>query len=197
MPQKPISFFSYVGGKFYMLKYILPLIPEHKYYIEPFGGSGKVLLNKKPSLIEVYNDIDWQISNLFYVVTFHFEEFYHKVSNLVYSRVLYREFYKDLRTITSQPATELKLGDVDRAVKTYFTHANAFSGKPNNIAFANETNRGLIFYRKIPQLSAIHERLKNVFIECTDFTVLIKRFLDKKEAFFYFDPPYLTKDQYY
>jgi DNA adenine methylase len=62
-----------------MLKHILQLIPFHKIYVEVFGGSGRVLLNKKPSKIEVWNDNDRRIANLFHVVVFKFEEFYEKV----------------------------------------------------------------------------------------------------------------------
>ena len=37
---------------------LMPLFPEHKTYVEVFGGSGAILINKKPSEIEVYNDIE-------------------------------------------------------------------------------------------------------------------------------------------
>jgi DNA adenine methylase len=87
-----LKFFPYIGGKYYMLRYILSLIPEHSVYVEVFGGSGKVLLNKEPSKIEVWNDYDRKLANLFHVVVFKFGEFYEKVVGLVYSRELYRVF---------------------------------------------------------------------------------------------------------
>ena len=34
---------SYYGGKQSLLKHILPLIPKHKIYVEPFFGGGAVL----------------------------------------------------------------------------------------------------------------------------------------------------------
>lgn len=33
---------SYYGGKQSMLKHILPIIPEHTIYVEPFFGGGAV-----------------------------------------------------------------------------------------------------------------------------------------------------------
>jgi len=73
-----LSFFPYIGGKYYMLSTLLKLIPKHRIYLELFGGSAKLLLNKEPSKIEVYNDYSKQIANLFYVATFKFDEFYEK-----------------------------------------------------------------------------------------------------------------------
>jgi DNA adenine methylase len=88
--------FPYIGGKFYMLDVILKLIPKHDIYVEVFGGSAKVLLNKPPSNIEIYNDYDKKIANLFYVVAFKFEEFYEKVNRIVYSRALRKTVFRRL-----------------------------------------------------------------------------------------------------
>lgn len=49
-----LVFFPYVGGKFFMLDVILKLIPKHEVYVEVFGGSAKVLLNKPLSPIEIF-----------------------------------------------------------------------------------------------------------------------------------------------
>jgi len=40
--RKPPTFFKYVGGKHFLLKHLLPLIPQHKVYVEPFCGSAKL-----------------------------------------------------------------------------------------------------------------------------------------------------------
>ena len=47
-----------MGGKFYELKWLLPMMPVHKYYYEPFFGSGTVLLNKPKAEQEFVNDLD-------------------------------------------------------------------------------------------------------------------------------------------
>lgn len=47
---------TYYGGKQRLLKYILPLIPKHTLYAEPFTGGGAVFFEKEPSDIEVIND---------------------------------------------------------------------------------------------------------------------------------------------
>ena len=59
---------KWYGGKRFMLKHIIPLIPKHKTYVEVFGGSGALLFAKQPSEIEVYNDIHSGVVNLYRVL---------------------------------------------------------------------------------------------------------------------------------
>jgi Site-specific DNA methylase len=123
---KKLSFFPYIGGKGFLVNTIIKLISPHRIYVEPFGGSAKVLLNKEPSEIEVYNDADLRLANLFYVVAFKFDEFEEKVNKLVYSRALLRKFLRDVKL----PKLTLdELGDVDVAVKTYFILRTTFNGQ--------------------------------------------------------------------
>ena len=53
------------GGKNYLKKKIIPLIPEHRIYCEPYVGGGSVYFAKKPSEIEVLNDLDKDIIFLY------------------------------------------------------------------------------------------------------------------------------------
>jgi len=106
-----------------MLRYILRMVSKHRVYVEVFGGSGKVLLNKPKSEIEVWNDYDRRLTNLFHVVVFKFDEFYEGVSGLVYSRELYRRYRRELREVSC-----IEVGDVDVAVKTYYVMCCMFGG---------------------------------------------------------------------
>jgi hypothetical protein len=58
----------YVGGKSRIADWIISLFPEHSCYIEAFGGGGWILHTKEPSGVEVYNDIDKDLINLFQVL---------------------------------------------------------------------------------------------------------------------------------
>src|SRR2546426_1824918 len=49
--------FGWYGGKFSHLDWLLPLLPPAQHYCEPFAGSAAVLINRKPSPIETYNDV--------------------------------------------------------------------------------------------------------------------------------------------
>jgi DNA adenine methylase len=181
-----------------MLKHILNLIPKHRIYVEVFGGSGKVLLNKPVSEIEVWNDYDSRIANLFHVVVFKFNEFYEKVSGLVYSRKLYEKYSKELKE-----CNKVELGDIDVAVKTYYVLCSMFGGGKAVLGragfkFSKETNVAKRYWRRLEELERIRERLSGVVIECDDFEKVMKRW-DGEDVFYYIDPPYYVEraEEYY
>lgn len=58
----------YHGGKWRLSTWIISHFPEHRIYVEPFGGSAAVLLNKPRSFSEVYNDMDSDVFNYFRVI---------------------------------------------------------------------------------------------------------------------------------
>lgn len=66
---------SWVGGKSKLCKTIIPLIPKHTCYVEPFAGAAWVFWKKEKSKVEVLNDINNELINLYRVVQNHFEEF--------------------------------------------------------------------------------------------------------------------------
>jgi DNA adenine methylase len=179
-----------------MLDKILAMIPKHKIYVEAFGGSGKVLLNKTRSEIEVWNDYDKRIANLFYVVVFNFEEFYERVRGLVYSRELHRIFVEELKKVS-----RIEIGDVDWAIKTYYVLWCTFGGKGNKLSlgafgYSQKRKHAKIFWNSLQKLVKVRERLSGVIIECDDFEKVIKRW-DSEDTFFYLDPPYYDAESYY
>ena len=62
---KPPNFYMYFGGKYKHAQKLIERFPEHQCYVDVFGGAGNVLIQKKPSHIEIFNDIDSDIVNLF------------------------------------------------------------------------------------------------------------------------------------
>ena len=67
------SFISWIGGKKLLKKKIIEQFPEHfDRYIEVFGGAGWVLFEReKHADMEVYNDINGDLVNLFRCVKYH------------------------------------------------------------------------------------------------------------------------------
>ena len=68
MRKRKLIAFGWYGGKYSHLDWLLPLLPKATHYCEPFGGSAAVLLNREPSPVETYNDIDGQVANFFRVL---------------------------------------------------------------------------------------------------------------------------------
>lgn len=63
---KPVM--RYHGAKFRLAPWVISFFPEHQTYVEPFGGSAGILMQKPRSYGEVYNDLDGQVVNLFRVL---------------------------------------------------------------------------------------------------------------------------------
>lgn len=58
----------YHGGKWLLAPWIISQMPEHRIYVEPFGGAASVLLRKPRSYADVYNELDPEIVNVFRVL---------------------------------------------------------------------------------------------------------------------------------
>lgn len=78
--------FGWYGGKFSHLAWLLPWLPECHHYCEPFAGSGAVLLNRAPSPIETYNDLDGEVVNFFRVLRDEKEKLVEAIGLTPYSR---------------------------------------------------------------------------------------------------------------
>src|SRR5450759_5529755 len=65
---------AYIGGKNRLAAKIISLLPEHTTYVEPFAGGAQVFFHKRPSEVEVLNDLDGEIVNLLRVCQWHHSE---------------------------------------------------------------------------------------------------------------------------
>ena len=84
-PKKLIAF-GWYGGKYSHLDWLLPLFPVCTHYCEPFAGSGAVLMNREPSPVETYNDLDGEVVNFFRVLREQKEKLVEAISLTPFSR---------------------------------------------------------------------------------------------------------------
>ena len=81
---------GWYGGKYSQLEWLLPRLPSAHHYCEPFGGSAAVLLNRPPSPVETYNDLDGEVVNFFRVLRERRDELVGQIALTPFSR---EEFY--------------------------------------------------------------------------------------------------------
>ncbi len=105
--------FPWRGGKFRLAPSIIKLLPPHRIYVEVFGGAASVLLAKEPSQIEVYNDRDGALVNLFETIRNHPLLFLDRCNFLLYSRHLYQQWGSQL-----QDGFPKDIDNVEAAVRT-------------------------------------------------------------------------------
>ena len=171
----------YYGGKFYLLPYLLRVIPKHVCYVEVFGGGGYLLLNKKRSRVEVYNDINGDIVNLFRVLRDDGEELIRRLKYTPYSRQLVEE----IRTRTEFA------DDIERAWAYFILLNQTFNakGRIGGFAYGRVKNHASAFKNLVDKLNEIVERLRGVVIENLDWQECMDRY-ESENTFVYLDPSY-------
>lgn len=186
-----LSAFPYPGGKTVYHENILKFFPEHRRYVEPFGGSAALLLNKPQSYIEVYNDIDDDVVHFFEVLRDHREALEEWLRNVPYSRSLYEEW------VTEFYRGERPEDDLERAGRWFYLRYTQFNGsldRRNGFKTGGKRNEARSFRGSIDDLDIIAARLAEVTIECQSFEDVIDRY-DHPDTLFYLDPPYYDTDR--
>jgi DNA adenine methylase len=182
---------SYYGGKQNMLRHILPKIPQHQSYIEPFFGGGAVFWAKDPSPFEVVNDISNRLMTFYKVLKYDFEEIEKLVDETFHSRAQHRE--SDQLYISQK-------SEVTRQIEcawSVWVQSNMSFGTMIGGGFGYDRSGKSavrIFNKKNRFTQEYQSRLKTVTIESYDVLKVIRAY-DGLDSFFYLDPPYVSSDQ--
>lgn len=179
---------QWVGGKRRLAPHILPLFPEHSCYVEPFCGAAALFFLKEPVKVEVLNDVNGDLVTLYRVVQHHLEEFCRHFKWALASRELF-EWLK------ATPAETLT--DIQRAARFFYLQKLGFGGKVQSQTFGTATTSParLNLLRLEEQLSAVHLRLHQVFIERLQWATCLDKY-DRPHSLFYMDPPYWGTEGY-
>ena len=180
---------TYYGGKQRLLKYIIPLIPKHTLYGEPFTGGAAVFFAKEPSEIEVLNDTNRQLITFYEVAKSDFRRLKKKIDATLHSRV-------DHKKATLSYQNPEFFSKLDTAWAIWILASSSFASMLGGTFGYDKTRQNTT--RKLSNkrdtfTSEIAKRLENVQIECRDACEIIKA-SDSKDAFFYCDPPYFNSD---
>lgn len=173
---------AWLGGKSRLADRIIEKMPTHQTYCEVFAGAAWVLFKKPESKVEIINDINSDLTNLYRCVKYHLAELVAQFRWMLVSR---DEFDRFLRT----PADTLT--DIQRAARFFYLAKSSFGArivKPTYGISATGAPR-LNLLRVEEDLSEAHLRLARVFIENRPYDYVLQRF-DKPGTLFYVDPPY-------
>lgn len=168
-----------MGGKSKLRKTIIEMIPDHTCYIELFFGAGWVYFGKEPSKVEVINDIDKELINLFKMIKNHAPEIERQLNYEFSGRDIFEEYkHCNLENLT----------EIHKAVRFLYLITQSFAGRGRNYGYGTNTKPSpQIFYQNV--LQDLKERLKNTYVENLSFEKIIDKY-DREYSFFFCDPPY-------
>ncbi|MFP4410982.1 DNA cytosine methyltransferase [Coleofasciculus sp.] len=169
------------GGKWRIGKWIASHFPDHKIYVEPFGGMWSVGLQKPQSEVEVYNDIHPGATNFWLQLRDNSEQLISVIDAINFNEKTVQE--------AQQPSTD----PVECAVKFYIQCRITFAGGGTGWASGYSPKS---FDKKEnsdhSHLVAIAKRIKNLQIYGEDALDIIRKF-DSPDTLFYCDPPYVKE----
>lgn len=154
---------------------------EYDRYVEVFGGAGWVLFAKEKKGIEVYNDINSNLVNLYKCVKYHPEALQKELDGILMSRELFQDAIWETRGLT----------DIQKAARFFVAIKESFGSKMETFGLQPKNMKASVDFLKIAS-----ERLNTVVIENRDFDKLIQSY-DRSSTLFYLDPPYYKTERYY
>lgn len=180
--------FAYPGAKSRSVEHILPHLPYRRVYVEPFGGSGAVLLSRRKSPLEVFNDRYSGVVSFYRCIRD--ERLMLKLCEAIEYSVHSREDFRWCKE-TWQDVTD----PVERAFRWLYMNVYSFGSLGRNWgrSLTGANNMAKKFINKIPRMSKIHERMKYVQVENRDWLQCVKEY-DSPDTVFYLDPPYVDTD---
>ena len=177
----------YHGGKWRLAPWIIDHFPEHRVYVEPFGGGGSVLLRKERSYAEIYNDLDGEIVNLFHVARDHGTQLLERLRLTPFARTEFEKSYHDTdcnieRARRTLVRSFMGFGS-DGVCGKYRTGFRANSNRSGTTPAHDWKNYAEAFH-------VIADRLRGIIIE-NRCALDVMRQHDSHETLHYVDPPYV------
>lgn len=184
------TIFSYMGNKSSLVETICPAMPSRKRYVEVFGGTMAILLNKDrlKDEVEIYNDFNGHLTNLHETIRTRCEEFIEEVNKLYISEITYNKFYRE---------TKVEGDELESAIRYFYVmclcHLGKFTGGFSLIPKDSYANT---FENKIETIKNIHKRIKNIMILNKSYEKVITA-NNTEDTLIYLDPPYDSSETYY
>lgn len=191
------SLLRWHGSKRLLAPTIVKLFPagyEKMVYVEPFCGSAAVFWAKRPSKVEVLNDLNEELVNFLMTVKLHSRELARALRLLPNSRALFAQAL-DCSNCQSSGRVNPFESSILRAGRFVYLSHISFGGLREH--WAPEGRHG-----KPPHIHNLKKRfyrwalrLARAYLECSPWQEVIDKH-DSAQALFYVDPPYLGTQGY-
>jgi DNA adenine methylase len=175
--------FGYPGGKARSVKHIIPLLPYSDVWVDVFGGSGVITLNREPSrVLDVYND-RWSGVVSFFRCLRDDDLMNQMLDQLELLPNSKEEFYLSKNWNIKN--------DVERAVRWYYMMSYSFGGMGRN--WGRSTSTKMQSNRlKLKHFPMVQQRMMRCQIENADWREMFDSY-DSYNTIFYCDPPYMDQ----
>jgi DNA adenine methylase len=185
--------FGYYGAKQRIAKQIISALPPHNAWVEAFCGSAALTLAKVPAPIEVINDLDGQVVNLFEQLRSNSKALCKAIALTPYARA---EFQKARQSPElAEPLEKARRFLVSTMMTVNGTIGTGTCGFSFSMSYAREEREARVnrWYNLPARLESVVERLRNVRVENRDARDLLRMFVDRPATLVYLDPPYFVK----
>lgn len=199
------------GGKYYLRKWIIGLMPPHLHYVEPYFGGGGILLARDPQrdwmatgnekltaaekgCSEVANDLHGELVNFWRVLKDPelFDEFQKQIELTPFSEPEFEEALEHSRAADLEHQSPL-----ERAVQFFILARQSRQGLMRDFAtLSRNRTRSRVneqvsaWLNVVEGLPDVHQRLRNVVI-LNRPAIKVIRNQDGPKTLFYCDPPYV------
>jgi DNA adenine methylase len=189
MRQRPVL--RYHGGKWLLAPWIISHFGAHRLYVEPFGGAASVLMRKKRSHVEIYNDLWGTVVNVFRILRDPAKGI--ELARLLYLTPFARDEFQGIDDLAMA-----ELSDIEQARCTILRSLAGFGSASTNGAHvtgfratsAKSSTTPAVDWAKYPaHIQYFVERLRGVVVENRSAIEVIKQH-DGPDTLFYLDPPY-------
>ncbi len=183
--------FGYFGSKNRIALKLCKELPPHNCWVEAFCGSASLTLAKPPAPIEVINDIDNEIINVFKQLRENSVELCQMLELTPYARKEFENARKD-NPIDSEIEKARKF-----LIKAMMAINGVFGEEQGGFSYSQSYSRNgrdarvNRWYNLPERLSKVVERLRSVRIDNRDANDIFKMFVNRPATLVYLDPPYL------
>lgn len=188
-PTRPVL--RWHGGKWKLAPWIISHFPQHRIYVEPFGGAASVLLRKERSFSEVYNDLDSEVVTLFRVLRDA------EQANELIRRLRLTPFARDEFNLAYEPSDDSLEIARKLVIRSYMGYGSDSAHTSGNTGFRAQSPRSgrspeKEWFNYPPALAAIVDRVAGIAVENRPALQVMERH-DAADTLHYVDPPYVSE----